>query len=147
MTISISWPSLIAKWSEKIFKYIQMIFKRYIQTDTISSVLMFIMTSKHSELVDGLAYNIKNLTSQKRNMTFVMISFKKNLTLFHTDYIFRRYHFLAEVTFKYISQINQKSKYKNIKYIFKLVCLIAINMEQINTRKRNTINIVQCWKC
>ena len=30
---------------------------------------------------------------------------------------------------------------------FKLVASIVNNMERINTRKRNTINIVQCSKC
>ena len=30
---------------------------------------------------------------------------------------------------------------------FKLVASIVNNMERINTRKRNTTNIVQCSKC
>ena len=32
-------------------------------------------------------------------------------------------------------------------HFLKLVGLIVNNMERINTRKRNTINIVQCSKC
>ena len=52
--------------------------------------------------------------------------------------------------FKYISQINggliMLFGYLRIRF-FRLISSLESNIEIINTRKRNTINKVQCSKC
>ena len=50
---------------------------------------------------DGMVQNTNNSISREENITFILI--KVILELGIKDYIFRSYHFLVEVTFKYAS--------------------------------------------
>ena len=52
---------------------------------------------------DGIVWDTKRCISQEQNVTFPWN--KKIVKLHRKDYIFRSYHFLAEVTLKNFSEI------------------------------------------